>query len=736
MIRPTAEPSSFPGRALRRLLTALGAILTGRLGSPPHLKRNRRLVAPLGALLTLIQVGSVAGQTPAPSTPTKYPGLDFVHPVVVTRGTTVTVDVGAIGEVSTAREVLLEAPGVRGKVLPPAKGQPTSRARVELTVDGNTSSGVRELRLAHKDWLSTPAWLLVSELPVALEDKANDSRDKAQPVTAPTMIAGQVEKPVDVDWYRLEGRKGQRLNLALHGARLHDTMHKIGRFINHFDATLALLDSSGREIAVNNDFYFADPFLSAVLPADGVYFIRVQEARFKGAPGYTYALAVTTGPFASHAFPPVVEPTARRGSFKLLGPGLESDSSPRDFSLDFAGQRVTQLPIGGLTAAGIRIAAAPPLTATGPLPPGFVTTVPGSIAGTLSKPGQADLIGFDARRGEVFRLEVTARRIHSSLDSRLEILEKPDGRPIATNDDSSTYAGVQTKDSVLIFTAPRDGRFLIRVSDLMARGGPTAIYHLRVERDGPDFDLTCDPALVMLGPGNRSPIYVRMHPRGGFLGPVRCRIGGLPAGVSAGELVLGDGRADGVIIVETAADAKPGAAFLQLSGSADLRGARVTRVATPLTEVYQAQRRPARTLAAAITEASDVKVRVEHAGPIALPPGGSVTIPVRLERNPRYANGTVNLQADWRFEGRVFGTSLPPGVTIDPAKSKLALNGADTEGRITLKAAPDAKPTGPAPFTVIATVPIEFSVAVPFCSPGIPLRVTRPGEPVVANSRP
>jgi hypothetical protein len=72
----------------------------------------------------------------------------------------------------------------------------------------------------------------------------------------------------------------------------------------------------------------------------------------------------------------------------------------------------------------------------------------------------------------------------------------------------------------------------------------------------------------------------------------------------------------------------------------------------------------------------------------------------------------------------VYGNPLPPGVTIDEAKSKTLLGGASA-GRIVLKAAPNAVPIEDVPVSVLAHVSINFVVKVSYSSPVVRLRVKK-----------
>ena len=77
-----------------------------------------------------------------------------------------------------------------------------------------------------------------------------------------------------------------------------------------------------------------------------------------------------------------------------------------------------------------------------------------------------------------------------------------------------------------------------------------------------------------------------------------------------------------------------------------------------------------------------------------------------------------------RHLGSIYGNPLPPGVTMDEAKSK-TLIGTGNKGHIVLKAATNAAPIENVPVSVLAHVSINFVVKISYSSPVIPLSVTK-----------
>ncbi len=242
---------------------------------------------------------------------------------------------------------------------------------------------------------------------VSLEGGPNETRDKAEPISFPTYRCGMIDKALDVDWFVFDGKKGERVNFNLFGSRLHDTIHKLGRFVNHFDAKLTLFDEQQRELASNNDFYFADPMLTFVLPADGKYFLRLQDVRYAGSRMYSYALHATKGLVATHQFPAILSSKQATPTMLLLTNGewipagnLKFASSEPVSSYPFlespsAAKSVPTMLRGGLGELPITIE---PLT---PNASKHLELKLGTMfAGRIRQPDEADLFSVNVTKGE------------------------------------------------------------------------------------------------------------------------------------------------------------------------------------------------------------------------------------------------------------------------------------------------------------------------------------------------
>jgi hypothetical protein len=670
------------------------------------------------------------------SAQTSYPMITHVTPVAVQAGQTTEVTVAGQMNFFGVYKAIFEGSGITAEVVdkPAARaaGAPTPQVRsvkLKLTVAADAAPGVREFRLASSLGVSSVGQLVVTEHPVVEEKGDNNTRANANPIPVPCVVSGRIEAAEDVDFFKFHADEGQTVTFEVVCARIQDKIHDLQK---HADPMLTLYDAEGRELAANDDFYFADPFLTYKFPKAGDYFIQVRDSKYDGDPRWAYALLVSDRPHVTHVYP-------------MAGnPGRQIEVEPVG-SAHVAGKRLT-LTAGdrpGLEFVRFQMGDAK----TNPVP--FLVTelptvleqepndtpdqanritIPCGINGRIDKPRDLDHFAFAATKGKAIRFEVKARRfgtpLQSGLDSVLDVMT-PRGQVLASNDDAFG------KDAALVFTPPADGDYVLRVRDLNSKGGPTYVYFIEADWARPDFTLRCDPDKAMIGPGSSTAWYVHVTRTNGFARPVRIDVKGLPRGVTVNPLTIPPSMTQGLLVLTADKDAATDAANVEVIGTAtatiDGKDQEIARTATPNQEIYLPGGGRGRfdvdLHTIAVTDASDIlKVEVDKTE-IRLKPGEEVKLEVTIHRRPDYDKG-VSLDVLLRHLGQVYGNPLPPGVTLDEAKSKTLL-GTGSKGHIVLKAAPDAAPIENVPVSVLAHVSVNFVVKVSYSSAPIRLSVAK-----------
>jgi len=663
---------------------------------------------------------------------TSYPMITHAHPVAIQRGQTAEITVDGQMNFVGVSKAIFEGQGLTAEVIPPAKAPagPQRSVKLKVTAAPDAAVGVREFRLLSNLGLSSVGQLLVVDDVVITETGDNGTRAKANPVSVPSTVCGKIEIAEDVDFFKVRAEAGQTLTFEVYGARIQDKIHDLQK---HADPMLTLFDAEGRELAANDDYYFADPLLSHTFKDAGDCFIQVRDSKYDGDPRWVYALRITNKPYVAHVYPAAgnpgqeieVEPV---GSAKLLQPKIKLRVP------ETVGVHAVQLDVGPGKAnpTAFIVSALPQILEQEPNDSpeqAQRVAVPGGINGRIGVRRDLDHFLFAATKGKAIRFEVKARRfgtlLNSTVDSVLDVMNAK-GQVVASNDDAFG------KDAAVTFTPPADGDYVLRIRDLNSKGGDAGIYHIEASWALPDFTLRCDGDKAMIGPGSSTAWYVHVVRQNGFAGPVQVEVQGLPAGVTASALTIAPTMTQGVIVLTAAADAPKDAAGVQVVGSATVKQADGTEEvlrceATPNQEIYLPGGGRGRFDVAmhtvAVTDPSDIlKVDVKPEV-VTLKPGQEVKIEVTIQRRPGY-DKSVSLDVVLAHLNSVFGNPLPPGVTIEARKSK-TLIGTGSQGHIVLKAAANAAPIDNVPISVLAHVSINFVVKVSYSSPVILLSVQK-----------
>ncbi len=345
-----------------------------------------------------------------------------------------------------------------------------------MTVSPDVIPGVRDFRLASSQGISSIGQLVVVDEPVVRESGDNNTPDKANPISVPSVVCGAIEAAEDVDFFKFHADAGQTLTFEVHGARIQDKIHDLQK---HADPMITVYDLDGRELAANDDFYFADPLLTYRFSKAGDYLVQVRDSKYEGDPRWVYALHVTDRPYVSHVYPMAgnpgqtldVEPV---GSARLKQPRIAAHlpSAPglHQMQLDVAGFKTN--PVTFIVSSLPQVLEKEPNDTMEQATP---ITVPCGINGRIGRPRDMDHFAFKGWKGKAVHFEVKARRfgtnLQSSLDSVLDVLDKK-GAVLATNDDAVG------KDAMLVFSPPADGEYVLRIRDLNSKGGDSAVYYI------------------------------------------------------------------------------------------------------------------------------------------------------------------------------------------------------------------------------------------------------------------
>ncbi len=161
-----------------------------------------------------------------------------------------------------------------------------------LSLDTSPGESIIRYATLSRNKLCNRVPYAVDTLPEADEAEANDRPNDAQKIDLPVTINGRIYKPGDVDWFEFKGQAGQEVVAEVYAHRLNSML----------DSLLRLTDAEGKVVAWNDDYdnkemglqtRHADSYLSAKLPAAGVYRIQLADATRHGSDYHAYRLRVS-----------------------------------------------------------------------------------------------------------------------------------------------------------------------------------------------------------------------------------------------------------------------------------------------------------------------------------------------------------------------------------------------------------------------------------------------------------
>jgi WD40 repeat protein len=296
---------------------------------------------------------------------------------------------------------------------------------------------------------------------------------------------------------------------------------------------------------------------------------------------------------------------------------------------------------------------------------------------------------FYANAGKRIAYFDTSATAHS-LDEPCYIVEPhppgtklvANGLPIFTlhyenDDDGSRNAG---SDSRLLFTAPEDGDYVVRVRDSRGRAGERFIYRLIVREARPDFAVKFSEAAAAVNVGSGAAFTLTAERKDGFDGDIICEITGVPAGwhvtsplvIQAGHL-----QAKGSI------SALPGAGKwtpAKISATAEIDGKKIVHPAGEIAGVKAEGEAP---MVVSLQPAG-----ADHSAPTFQRDDGAVTRDIKIAPGETISAWVVLKRGSAKGALRFDVENLPHGVVVD----NLGLNGitlleGQDVGEIFLKAA-------------------------------------------------
>ena len=465
---------------------------------------------------------------------------------------------------------------------------------LKFVIAPDAEPGRRELRLRTAAMgLSNPVSFYVGQLPEHVEKEPNNKiADSGASSSPPLIINGRI-MPGDVDHFRLELKKGARLVMA---ASARELIPYIADAVpGWFQATLALYDSAGNEVAYADDYRFnPDPILFHEIPEDGEYVLEIKDAIYRGREDFVYRIAVGELPFVTSIFP-MGGPVGARTTVATKGWNLPSDKLTLDAKEKEPGilplsVRKSKLVSNSVPFALDTLPESVELEPNNRLASARQVKLPVIVNGRIDQPGDWDLFRFEGRAGQKIVAEVYARRLNSPLDSMLKLTDSA-GRKLEANDDHEDKgAGLVTHhaDSHITAELPADGTYCLHLSDAQNKGGEAYGYRLRIGPPKPDFELRVVPSSINIRAGATIPITVYALRKDGFTGKIELALRDAPEGFTLRGGPLSAKQDQTRLTLRVPPMAGRRAITLKLEGRAQIGGQQVARQAVPAEDMMQA----------------------------------------------------------------------------------------------------------------------------------------------------
>ncbi len=436
--------------------------------------------------------------------------------------------------------------------------RPGHRVKLQVAVNRKAVPGAHRLRLVTPRGMSNAVTLHISREKVMAEAETGPhAPGKAQPLSLPVVINGQISKRGEADYFSFQAKSGRELLFEAHSGS------------GILDPQLTLFEASGSwfdpdqltRLGFNDEVVSHSPTSSAGLRyrfhGKGRYLVRISEFQGHGGPNYSYQLRVVnarcpdlspaedvTLQLAAHP-----EPVAWRE--RNFDRKLESNR------LDLLWSRTVNMPAaenvsgkGDLSGRSrsaeldsTRIEAIAPSAFAGvltsvkegkineTLEQALEITLPVIVEGAIERPGDIDYFEFEVQAGEKLAFEIETPDIRPpDFNPRLGVLDST-GKEIFSNV-SMGKVKIQAKT---IETFETSGKYTLQIRDLTSRYGQSGFaYRVLLRPQIPHAGrIEVRAKRLNLAAGEARKLTIITEQEEGFGGEIAIGVENLPPGVEA-----------------------------------------------------------------------------------------------------------------------------------------------------------------------------------------------------------
>ncbi len=595
------------------------------------------------------------------------------------------VKVTVIGlRLSDAQSVVFHYPGITAKDL---KVVDDKKVEVTLVIAPDCRLGEHHFRIQCESGISYARNFWVSQFPNVDEVEPNDDIEAPQKIAMNVTIEAEA-KIEETDFYQVTARKGDRISVEIEGLRINNIRQAIA-----IDPYVSIFDKDHREIASadGSALLKQESILSIEAPEDGEYLIEIRDAAYQGRGRYRAHIGNYPRPTGIY---PAGGKAGSEMEFSMLGDVKGAypikvklpESSLNDTFGVFAirdgmsppsPNEVRLSPFDNVLENGANNTGAEAVESSGALPLAF--------NGILEAEGDEDFFRFTAKKGENYQFKVFASTIGSPVDPVITLYDAK-LKSLGSSDDADG-----TKDGKVDFKTPEDGEYLVRIKDMLSRGGADFVYRIESLAPPPRIDVTMPEML------RRDLQYLKQFnvPRGGYFamvvnttrrgasGDLTFEMPKLPAGVTMEAATIPKSVSQFPILLKADKDAPIGGGMYELLAKT-VEGEKP--VVGKFTQALDLVRGP--------QNGVEYYTRYHSELPVAVTPALPFSVTIDQPKVPIVRNGTLKLKVRaHREEGynkkiTVKFPWIPPGIT---APSTMSFGEKDTELEYELNANENAE---------------------------------------------
>ena len=488
------------------------------------------------------------------------PVLTTISPPVAKAGTSVDVTITG-ADLDGASSLLFSVPGITCAPKLDDKQKPVAN-KFTVTLAADAASTICDARVAARYGVSNPRGFMITALPVVSVPANATSIANAFKASLNTTLTGNAVKQASL-FINFDAKKGQRVIAVCQPLLLDSRM----------DAAMSLRNKDGKKLARLEP----DGLLDFIAPADGTFTLELSDLLFHGDAEHPFALTLTTGPVIEYVFDGGAQWTLYGRNLpkrQKSGTRFNAELQRAQLPAEEAKKLLASNPISAVRFGAENDS---PDKAT----PTVALKTPAHYNGWFAPRGQARVFTFDAKKGDVFWIEVNSARKGIDVDPFF-VVEKGDTFIAEANDTatftSKTEFDAGSADPSYRFEAKEDGTYRVKLRNLVSSGAQEP-FELTIQPAGNDCDLIAIPSTLPKGKattvdmtsaplwrGGVAVLKVFALRKSGFNGAIELAADGLPADVKFLGGLIREGQATGYAAFFAEEDAKDWAGSVKLHG--------------------------------------------------------------------------------------------------------------------------------------------------------------------------